>query len=98
MKTFAIRIEGTGINLLVQDGSDPAIGFFTTRWVKALSETNAQELAKASILSEWTGVGEYGAANKGELPALIVEAVWTIGFVRATFCRKPGGYTFYTSL
>ncbi|WP_145985375.1 hypothetical protein [Marilutibacter maris] len=98
MKTFAVRLEGTGINLLTQDGSEPAIGFFTTRWVKAVSDASAKELAKASVLSEWTDAGQYVAANEGEPPTLVVEAVWTIGFLRATFARKPDGYTFYTSL
>ena len=98
MKTYAVRVEGSGINLAMEAGSRFAIGFFATRWIKASSAACAPDLAKAAILLEWSPTGEYGASNTGELPQLIVEDVCAIGLLRATFGRKPGGYSFYSSL
>ena len=98
MKTYAVRLEGSGINLAMQSGSGSAIGFFATRWIKASSPSSAPDLVKAAILLEWSPGGEYGASNKGDLPQLIVEDVWAIGLLRATFGLKPAGYSFYSSL
>jgi hypothetical protein len=97
VKTYAVRIEGTGINLPTEEGSASAIGFFTTRWVKASSPATAPDLAKQLVLSEWAPSGEYGSANSGQPPHLIVEETWEIGALRALIGRKPSGYSFYAS-
>ena len=97
MKTYAVRLEGTGINLSMEEGAAPAVGFFTTRWVKASSPVDASDLAKQLVLSEWTPAGKYAPNNSGQSPHLVVEETWTIGAFRALFGRKPGGYSFYIS-
>ncbi|MGY1411264.1 hypothetical protein ACW5EG_17040 [Luteimonas sp. A611] len=97
MKTYAIRIEGTGIDFPAEEGAASAIGFFTTRWVKATSPASARDLAKQLVLSEWAQSGEYGPANSGLPPELVVEEIWEIGAFRALFVRKPAGYSFYAS-
>jgi hypothetical protein len=81
----------------MEEGAAPAIGFFTTRWVKASSRADAPDLAKQLVLSEWTPAGKYTPANSGQPPQLAVEETWAIGAFRALFGRKPGGYSFYIS-
>jgi hypothetical protein len=98
VKTYAVRIEGTGINFPAEEGAAPAIGFFTTRRVKASSLTDAPDLALQLILSEWASSGEYGPGNSGQPPHLVVEETWKIGALRALLGRKPGGYSFYASV
>lgn len=90
-------MEGTGIGFSASDGAPPAIGFFTTRWVKASSPASACDLAKQLVLSEWTPSGTYGSTNSGSPPQLVVEETWEIGAFRALFGRKPAGYSFYAS-
>ena len=97
MNFFAVMLEGTGVRLELQDESDPAIGFYCTRWIKAPSAALAAELSKAEVLSEWTPNGKYGSPNKGQMPFLSVESVRKISSFRYFFRRKPAGYSFYTS-
>lgn len=96
MPFFKVRISGAGINYPFVDGSDPAIGFFATRAVRAHSIESAHHLAKESVLSEWWGGGRYAADNRGSIPVLLVEESWPIGVIEGLFGRRPDGYTFYT--
>ena len=98
MKTFAVRLEGTGICLPGEPTEDPAIGFFATRWVKASNATQAHELARANVLAEWAPSAEYGRSNSGNIPEVVVEGSWLVGYFKALVGRKPSGYTFYSSL
>jgi len=89
-------LSGAGISYNFSDGSDPVIGFFTTRKVKADDLQQAHQLAKTLVLSEWQPGGDYAADNRGSLPALAVENSWPVGLLSGLFGRKGGGYAFYT--
>ena len=96
MPYFKVRLSGAGISYPFVDGSDPVIGFFTTRIVKAQNLEEAHSAAKHLVLSEWQLGGPYAADNVGSLPKLLVEESWPVGLLSGIFGRKPGGYTFYT--
>jgi hypothetical protein len=53
----------------------PIIGFFTTRIVRAKSLDEAEEKAKAMVLTDWTS-GEYASSNVGSRPILRVDSVY----------------------
>jgi hypothetical protein len=92
---FRVQIRGTGIALASEDDDEFAIGFFTTRDVRATNASLAQQAAMAMVLDEWRGDGAYVAANRGEVPTLVVEACRALGFWRGHFGRRPFGYAFY---
>ena len=96
MPYFKVRLSGAGISLSVVDGSDPAIGFFTTRLVCARDPEHAHGLAKEAVLSEWQPGGAYASGNVGALPALVVEESWQVGLLEGILGRRPSGYSFYT--
>lgn len=96
MPYFRVMLSGRAISYGFDDGSDPAIGFFTTRTVKANDHRNAERLAKESVLLEWQSGGEYAERNHGSLPTLAAEDVRPIGYLRGLFGRRDGGYAFYT--
>lgn len=89
-------LSGTGIGYGFNDGSDPAIGFFTTRTVRAGDLQQAHERAKMLVLSEWQPGGDYAEDNRGALPDLVVDESWAIGFFSGVLGRKGGGYAFFT--
>src|SRR5262245_6545431 len=94
MKWFRVILHGTGICLRSEDGSAPAIGFYTSRGVRADCAEEAIDKAKRSVLSEWEA-GEYKAVNSGETPLLTTDTVEQIGFWQAR--KIPNrGHTFYT--
>jgi hypothetical protein len=95
MPWFRVQLHGSGIALEEEDGGSPAIGFYTTRDVRAVDPLLAQQQVMAIVLDEWRGDGDYVAANRGDVPSLTVEACWPLGFFRGYFGRRPGGYTFY---
>jgi hypothetical protein len=92
---FRVQLHGTGISLQVEGGSDPAIGFYCHRDARAVDATRAQAAAIAQVLADWSGDGAYAAANKGNVPTLVVEDCWAIGWVKGWFGRKPAGHSFY---
>jgi len=96
MPYFRVMLSGTGISYVFGDGSEPAIGFFTTRIVKANDLLHAHQSAKELILSEWRLGGDYAADNRGALPTLSIENSLSIGYPSGLFGRKGGGYAFYT--
>lgn len=95
MPYFKVRLSGAGILYPFADGSDPAIGFFTTRLVRAPDIEEAHHLAKDLVLSEWRPGGEYADGNAGSVPVLAVDESWSVGFLSGIFGRRSGGYTFY---
>jgi hypothetical protein len=95
MPFFKVMLAGTGISLRCEGAGDPAIGFYTTRVVKARDPEQAQLVAKELVLSEWQTGGEYAAANSGSLPLLTANSVFSVGFLRGVFGRRPAGYSFY---
>jgi hypothetical protein len=95
MPFFKVVLLGKGILLRCEDDEDPAIGFYTTRVVKARDPVHAQALAKGAVLAEWQAGGEYAEANTGSVPLLTTENIHSVGFLRGVFCSKPTGYSFY---
>jgi hypothetical protein len=96
MPFFRVILSGEGICLPFDDGSDPAIGFFTTRDVRAACIEHATRVATDLVLTEWHPGGKYAAANKGASPVVALDKSWQIGLLRGIFGRKPAGYTFYS--
>ena len=96
MPFFRVILSGEGIWLPFEDRSDPAIGFFTTRDVRAACIEQATRVATDLVLIEWRPGGKYAAANKGALPVVALDESWQIGLLRGIFGRKPTGYTFYS--
>jgi hypothetical protein len=71
----------------------PAIGFYTTRAIKADSAEEAVTKAKAQVADLWA-TSEYATRNKGALPILETEAVEEISYLEAR--RMPTkGHSFY---
>ena len=93
MPYFKVILSGRGIDLPFE--GDSAVGFFTTKLVRAADLSSAESLAKALILSEWRSGGTYAQANRGALPTLSVEQSFSVGWLAGAFGRKPSGYTFY---
>jgi hypothetical protein len=81
----------------LQDTGDSAVGFVTTRQVRATSPSEAQSRALAEVTAEWSS-GTYASMNNGSAPSLSAEAVWPVSLWRALLLRAPGGYTFYSAL
>ena len=96
MPYFKVQLSGTGISLQVVDGSDPAIGFFTTRLIRARDPEHARSMARESVLSEWQPGGAYATGNIGALPSLTVEESWQVGLLEGILGRRASGYAFYT--
>ena len=96
MPYFKVRLSGVGISLPFKDGSDPVIGFFTTRMVRAPSVEQAHAMSEEIVLSEWRPGGPYFEGNSGSLPSLAVEESWQVSLLTGIFGRKPRGYSFYS--
>lgn len=93
MPYFKILLSGRGIDLPFDD--DSAIGFFTTRLVRAVDLANAETLARDLVLSEWRPGGDYAQANRGAVPVLSIERSFPVGWLQGIFGRKGSGYAFY---
>ena len=94
MAYFQVLFQGKGIRLPF-DGGDSAIGFFTTRVVRADSSDDALDRARDVVLSEWRDGGSYAAVNSGEVPELVADPIRRLGPLRGFFGRKRTGYVFY---
>ena len=95
MPHYRVRLEGTGILVRLEDGGDPAIGFFTTRQVRAESPGAAQARALSEVAAEWTS-SAYAAHSKGGRLSLIAHDVLPVTWWRALLGRAPSGYAFYS--
>lgn len=93
MPQFKVILSGRGIDYTI--GDDRAVGFFTTRLVKAPDLETAQSKARELVLSEWRAGGDYASGNRGGSPALAIEEAFQVGFFAALFGRRPRGYSFY---
>jgi hypothetical protein len=82
MPHYRVRLEGTGILVRLEDGGDPAIGFFTTRQVRAESPGTAQARALSDVAAEWAS-GPYAAHSEGGRLSLIAHEVWPVTWWRA---------------
>lgn len=91
MPYYSVLLHGTNIKLA--GAGAPAIGFYTTRVVRAASDTQAAHKAEELVFAEWAAP-PYVNANTGGSPRLTVESVDRVPLMRAL--RVPnGGYTFY---
>lgn len=97
MPYFQVLLSGSGISLPFEGATEPVIGFFTTRFVRAIDLSHAGELAKEVVLAEWSTEGIYSASNQGAIPSLTVENAIAIGTLTGILKRNAGGYTFYCS-
>ncbi|WP_437297884.1 hypothetical protein [Sorangium sp. So ce426] len=96
MPYYSVILEGMGIRVEVADGGSPIIGFFATRAVRAHSVKQAEELARAMVLADWT-TGEYAPLNQGGAPVLKVEGVDALSWW--SFLRfKNTGHVFFTTV
>lgn len=93
MSHYRVILSGRGIDLPFDGGS--AVGFFTTRQVRAANLPDAEFFAKELVLAEWRSGGPYAKANRGSLPVLSVEQSFPVSWLTGTFGFKPSGYTFY---
>ena len=93
MPYYSVQFHGANIRLV--GAGAPAIGFYTTRVVRARSEAEAARKAEEIVLAEWAAP-PYVKANTGSPPSLTVESVSRVPLMRAL--RLPSkGYTFYES-
>lgn len=93
MPHFKVILSGCGIDCAL--GDDRAVGFFTTRMVKATNLAAAELEAQELVLSEWRHGGEYSSYNRGPLPTLAIEESFPVGSLVGIFGRRPRGYSFY---
>ena len=94
MPYFRVMMHGMGIRIPDQDGSDPIVGFFTTRLVRAVSTEAAGHKAEAMLLAEWKSP-PYVDSNKGDTPRITIEQVNETGFLDSLRFKNTG-HTFYT--
>ena len=95
MPYYCVTLEGSGIRVEDADGGPPIIGFLTTRAVRAHSVEEAEQMAKAMVLEDWT-TGQYASSNQGGAPVLKVERVYASSWWK--FLRfKNRGHSFFTA-
>lgn len=101
MPFYRVVMHGGGILVHNLDESseylgEDSIGFYTTRNVRAKTESEAGETAKNLVISEWSE-GIYVEANKGDIPQLKIENIAKLDWLTFLFKRRPNrGYTFYS--
>lgn len=86
-------LHGTGIKFEIEGSTKPAIGFYTSRAVRAGSAEEAVEMAKQSVLAVWA-TQEYVRANSGRAPSLDTDKVEQVSFWQARKIPRSG-HTFY---
>ena len=89
---FRVMVQGKGIAVPCE-GERDIVGFFTTRVVRADTESEAIAAAKAMVESDWR-TGAYSSVNAGSLPSLEVQWVWRDSFLGALRFNN-GGHIFY---
>ena len=91
MPYFRVRVEGKDISVPMDDTI--AVGFFTTRAVRAQSPVEAVEKVRSMLTAAWT-TGPYGAWNNGAAPTILVEEVWRSPWYKNIFFKNDG-HVFY---
>ncbi len=94
MPYFLVMMRGEDILLPSEGASEPIVGFYTTRLVKAASSEVAQHKAQAMLSAEWES-GQYVELNKGRRPRISIESVRETTFIHS-LRFKNSGHTFYT--
>jgi len=96
MPYYRVILNGAGILMSIENASAPgAVGFFTTRVVRASTESSAIKKAEEDVLLQWTS-GPWAEANKGAIPKLTVEDVRRVGLKQALLSPKAG-HSFYAA-
>ena len=95
MPFFRAMLSGTGISLPCEDGSAPAVGFYTTRDVHASRVEQAAKKEINLVLKHWLPGGSYAMAYQGAVPTITLDKSWRVSFLFWGFGRKPAGYGFY---
>jgi len=85
-----------GISASESEGADPIIGFYTTRLLRAETESDAATAAKTLVAEEWSKP-PLRDINVGSSPRLSVDAVERIGRLIYLASGSGKGFTFYTS-
>jgi hypothetical protein len=91
MPYFRVRVEGK--NISVPMGDSTAIGFFTTRAVRARSPEEAIERVRSMLTTAWT-TGPYATWNNGAVPTILIEEVWRSPWFKNIFFKNDG-HVFY---
>ena len=94
MQLFLVMLHGTGIRLCVGDDSEPAVGFYTSRAIRADSMEQAVHKAKALVLKEWSSTSR-AAHNSGTPPSLTTEEI-RIADEAELANIATSGYSFYS--
>ena len=88
---YRVLIHGSGFSLALGDGSEPIVGFFTTRFVAAANVRDAETKARTSVLREWKYRGCEASARAS--PILELEDL-EVTHSRFRF-RSGAGFTFF---
>ena len=94
MPYFRVQLHGTGICLDGAGGAPPAVGFYTTRIVRAETHEDAAKAAAQAVTTQWTTGTDYAKNNRGTPPMLTVEWVRDDTFLGSLLFRGVG-HTFY---
>jgi hypothetical protein len=95
MPYFRVMLHGEGIDLLVEGSTEPAIGFYITRIIRASSPDEATERVRSVIAHEWA-MEPYKSSNRGLSPRLTMESVSEATFFDWLTFKKPG-YSLYSN-
>jgi hypothetical protein len=88
---YSVLLKGTGFTLPIEGADDPAISFYTTRFVAAGNMHAAKKAACRSVMNEWSLRGYLKIS--GREPTISIEE---IDLLHERFrLRSGGGFTFY---
>jgi hypothetical protein len=94
MPYYRVMLHGAGIRVPSQEPDNDLVGFYTTRLVRTLNESEALKSACTIIKNEWSLGGSRFSSNKGSFPDLSLEWVKKTSFLDIFFFRATG-YIFY---
>lgn len=95
MPRFKVMLEGGPVFLFdVESNRVDRLGFFTTRWIRAVTPNEAAEIAQKLVLAE---LAEQGTRNpSGVSIETRIEEVLALSWVESLRHRSVGrGFTFY---
>jgi hypothetical protein len=95
MSHFKVTLNGSGIAFPI--GDQVAVGFFTTRKIRAANAHEARSKAREVVASEWSAGGVYAQANTGTEPILTIENVLSLSLLGGLISRSTRGYSFYAT-
>ena len=94
MKKYRVLLNGRNFILETGDDGPKKHGFFTTRWVKANDEVEAENSA-VEMIRQCSKLRSAVLNEKDDPPRIFLEEIYIAGAFEY-FRRKPGkGYVFY---